>query len=125
MNIDNIYQLLDRYMEGENTQEELCILKKFFKECNNLPDDLLPYRDMFDILETPLPVPTDKELEAFCKVNKVEAICGEKDNLQKGTTKVELKPKISDEPFKFPTDKLKHIINESFVRFTLILLRIN
>ena len=95
MNIDNIYQLLDRYMEGENTQEELCILKKFFKECNNLPDDLLPYRDMFDILETPLPVPTDKELEAFCKVNKVEAICGEKDNLQKGTTKVELKPKIN------------------------------
>ena len=51
MNIDNIYQLLDRYMEGENTQEELCILKKFFKECNNLPDDLLPYRDMFDIPE--------------------------------------------------------------------------
>lgn len=95
MNIDNIHQLLDRYMEGENTQEELSILKKFFKECNNLPDDLLPYRDMFDILETPLPVPTDKELEAFCKVNNVEAICGEKDNLQKGTTKVELKPKIN------------------------------
>ena len=27
---------------------------------------------------------------------------------------VELKPKISDEPFKFPADKLKYIIEESF-----------
>lgn len=94
MDINNIYKLLDRYMEGENTQDELHELERFFLESENIPEDLLPYKEMFEVLDTPLPSPSDEELKMFCEVNDIQPVSPTTDKLPEEQKVVELKPKI-------------------------------
>lgn len=44
--------LLKRYMDGLTTNEEEKLLAHFFAN-GEIPDDLMPYRDMFDLIATP------------------------------------------------------------------------
>lgn len=94
MSIDKIHELLDRYMEGTNTQEELQELKAFFSESTSLPEELLPYHEMFEMLDTPLPEPTDEELTLFCQINDVEPAAEPENELLDAPKDIELKPKI-------------------------------
>ena len=63
--ITYIQELLDRYMEGENTQEELRELKEYFLHTDDIPHEFLPYKEMFELLEKPTVIPSVKALEAF------------------------------------------------------------
>ena len=63
--ITHIQELLDRYMDGENTQEELRELKEYFLHTDDIPHEFLPYKEMFELLEKPTVIPSVKALEAF------------------------------------------------------------
>lgn len=65
VDIQHINKLLDRYMEGENTQEELRELKVYFQQAKDIPDDLLPYKEMFEVLEKPNIIPSAEALESL------------------------------------------------------------
>lgn len=60
--MDNIRYLINKFMNGETTAEENQILARFFRKTDNLPDDLLPYRDMFAMFDAGMPDFTDEEL---------------------------------------------------------------
>lgn len=96
-NIDDIRRLLDLYMEGENSQEELSDIEQFFRETRNLPEDLEIFRSMFEVIAEPSEVPTQEELDNFCKANCVELspVSSVDDKVQKGGVSVPLKPKIA------------------------------
>ncbi|MCQ2075110.1 MAG: hypothetical protein MJY77_08025 [Bacteroidaceae bacterium] len=49
--VDRIRVCIDRYMEGFSTQEELRMLKNYFNGNREIPADLLPYREMFAIID--------------------------------------------------------------------------
>lgn len=49
--VDRIRVCIDRYMEGISTQEELRMLKNYFNGNREIPADLLPYREMFAIID--------------------------------------------------------------------------
>ena len=57
IDIQHIEKLLDRYMEGENTQDELRVLKDYFLQTKDIPENLLPYKEMFEVLEKPNIIP--------------------------------------------------------------------
>ena len=59
----NIRKLLHRYMEGESTQTEMKQLKEYFDSEQNLPVDLIPYAQMFAIIELQPALPP---LPSFC-----------------------------------------------------------
>ena len=61
----NIRELLARYMEGESTQAELKLLKEYFDSEQNLPVDLMPYAQMFAIIEEETPTPSTEALDKF------------------------------------------------------------
>ena len=63
--ITYIQELLDRYMEGENTQEELRELKEYFLHTDDIPHEFLPYKEMFELLEKPTVIPSVKALESL------------------------------------------------------------
>src|SRR5574344_1289493 len=65
IHIHHINSLLDRYMEGENTQEELRELKDYFRQTNDLPQELHHYKEMFDMLEKPAVIPSQEALESL------------------------------------------------------------
>lgn len=65
VDIRHIEKLLDRYMEGENTQEELRELKDYFRQAKDIPEGLLPYKEMFEVLEKPTVIPSVEALEAL------------------------------------------------------------
>ncbi len=56
-------RLLARYMEGETTQEEQRLLAKYLMETDPLPEELKPYRQMFDLIGERPEVPEAKALE--------------------------------------------------------------
>lgn len=61
----NIRELLARYMEGESTQAELKLLKEYFDGKQDLPVDLMPYAQMFAIIEEETPTPSTEALDKF------------------------------------------------------------
>ena len=64
---ENAYELLARYMEGDSTQEELRQLKEYFRSTPDLPADLRPYAQMFDILSERQPTPSVEALDRFAE----------------------------------------------------------
>ena len=63
----DLSRLLARYMEGETTQEEQRLLAKYLMETDPLPEELKPYRQMFDLIDERPEVPTAKALERFAE----------------------------------------------------------
>ena len=63
----NINDLLARYMEGETTQEEQRQLAEYLRETDPLPNEMKPYKQMFDLISERPEVPTAKALERFGK----------------------------------------------------------
>ncbi|MBQ5938052.1 MAG: hypothetical protein IJL50_09465 [Bacteroidaceae bacterium] len=61
----NIRELLARYMEGESTQAELKLLKEYFDGEQDLPIDLIPYAQMFAVIEEETPTPSTEALDKF------------------------------------------------------------
>ena len=61
----NIRELLHRYMEGESTQAEMKQLKEYFNGEQDLPVDLMPYAQMFAIIEEETPTPSTEALDKF------------------------------------------------------------
>ena len=61
----DLSRLLARYMEGETTQEEQRLLAKYLMETDPLPEELKPYRQMFDLIGERPEVPSAKALERF------------------------------------------------------------
>lgn len=62
---ENIHELLDRYLEGTNTQEELKALCEYFNKADNLPADLIPYAQMFALLDERPKTPSAEALDRF------------------------------------------------------------
>lgn len=69
--LDYIKKLIDRYMNGETSIREQDILAEFFSS-SDIPDELKPYRAMFDMLSEPIPQPSDEEIDAFALANNVK-----------------------------------------------------
>lgn len=44
---DNIHKLIERYFDGETSLDEEQQIARYFEECSELPDDLIPVREMF------------------------------------------------------------------------------
>ena len=65
IDIQHIEKLLDRYMEGENTQGELRELKDYFLQTKDIPESLLPYKEMFEVLEKPNIIPSVEALDSL------------------------------------------------------------
>ena len=65
VDIQHIEKLLDRYMEGENTQDELRVLKDYFLQTKDIPENLLPYKEMFEVLEKPTTIPSVEALDSL------------------------------------------------------------
>ena len=63
----NVRELLRRYMEGENTQEELRLLKDYFVSTQDLTADLVPYAQMFAIIDEKMPTPSVEALDKFAE----------------------------------------------------------
>ena len=61
----NIRELLHRYMEGESTQAEMKQLKEYFDGEQDMPVDLIPYAQMFAIIEEETPTPSTEALDKF------------------------------------------------------------
>ena len=61
----NIRELLHHYMEGESTQAEMKQLKEYFDGEQDLPTDLIPYAQMFAIIEEETPTPSTEALDKF------------------------------------------------------------
>ena len=96
MNTNDIHILLDRYMEGESSQEEQKEIERYFRETKDIPEDLEVYRSMFEVIGQEPAVPTQDELDRFCKANGVElqpAVPVDSDTCDGGVS-VPLKPKI-------------------------------
>ena len=65
---EDVHLLLDRYMDGENTQEELRLLKEYFGNTQDLPADLVPYAQMFALLNEKQQTPSVEALDRFSEV---------------------------------------------------------
>ena len=59
----DLSRLLARYMEGETTQEEQRLLAEYLRQTDPLPEELKPYRQMFDLIGERPEVPSAKALE--------------------------------------------------------------
>ncbi|MDE7166686.1 MAG: hypothetical protein K2O17_06625 [Bacteroidaceae bacterium] len=62
---ENIRELLVRYLDGVSTQEELRGLGEYFGNTANLPADLIPYAQMFALLDEKPKTPTAEALDRF------------------------------------------------------------
>ena len=69
--LDYMKRLIDRYMNGETSIEEQDILAEFFRS-PDIPEELKPYKAMFDILSEPIIEPSDEEVDAFALANSVK-----------------------------------------------------
>ncbi len=61
----HIEHLLSRYLDGESTQEELRQLRQILSRSEDLPAELLPYREMFALLDKKQTVPSAEALNRF------------------------------------------------------------
>ena len=64
---ENVRELLRRYMEGDNTQEELKQLKAYFAGSQDLPEDLKAFAQMFAIIDEEMPTPSTEALDRFAE----------------------------------------------------------
>lgn len=64
---ENIRLLLTRYLDGESTQEELRQLGEYLSHADRLPADLMPYAQMFALLDERSEVPTAAALNRFAE----------------------------------------------------------
>lgn len=64
-------RLIDRYMNGLTSPEEQRRLHRLLM-ADDLPEEYLPYREMFTLLGEPMEVPSDKELKDFAQANQLE-----------------------------------------------------
>lgn len=64
-------RLIDRYTEGLTSPEEQERLHRLLM-ADDLPEEYMPYREMFALLAEPMEVPTDEELTAFACENGLE-----------------------------------------------------
>lgn len=62
---ENVQEYLNRYMNGESTQEELKLLKDFFGSTKDLPAELAPYARMFEMLDGKPQTPSVEALNRF------------------------------------------------------------
>ena len=62
---ETIHELLRRYLEGETSQHELQLLKDYFSRTSPLPHDLLPYKQMFDLIADRPATPSVQALDRF------------------------------------------------------------
>lgn len=62
---ENVHEYLNRYMEGESTQEELRLLKEYFGNTKDLPAELRPYAQMFAVLDDKPQTPSVEALNRF------------------------------------------------------------
>ena len=62
---EKVLEYLGRYMDGESTQEELRALKEYFANTKDLPAELLPYAQMFAVLEEKPETPSVEALDRF------------------------------------------------------------
>ncbi len=60
-------RLLARYMEGETTQEEQQLIAEYLRQTDPLPNEMKPYKLMFDLIGEEPEVPTAKALERFAE----------------------------------------------------------
>ena len=58
---------INRYLEGECTQEELKALKEYFRSTPDLPADLRPYAQMFALLDEKQATPSVEALDKFAE----------------------------------------------------------
>lgn len=72
MKIDNssIRKLIKRYMDGLTTNEEEKQLADFFAN-GEIPNDLMPYRDMFDMIATPTNSPSTEDVDNYFAHNGI------------------------------------------------------
>lgn len=68
---DRIRVCIDHYMEGESTQEELRLLKSYFSGSDEIPADLLPYREMFALLDKEPVRPSADAVERLSRMGAV------------------------------------------------------
>lgn len=64
---ENVQEYLDRYMNGESTQEEQRALSEYFVSAKELPAELLPYAQMFDMLDEKQQTPSVEALNRFAE----------------------------------------------------------
>lgn len=56
---------INRYLEGESTQEELRLMREYFRSTTDLPSDLAPLARMFALLDEKQPTPSAEALDRF------------------------------------------------------------
>ncbi|MBO7099291.1 MAG: hypothetical protein J6W21_05440 [Bacteroidaceae bacterium] len=69
---ENVQEYLDRYMSGESTQEEQKALSKYFADTKDLPAELIPYAQMFDMLDEKPQTPSVEALNRFAEGQTVK-----------------------------------------------------
>lgn len=52
MELNEINRLIDKYFDGDSSREDELVLAKYFSETEELPDELLGVKAMFDSLHT-------------------------------------------------------------------------
>lgn len=70
--LENVQAYLHRYMNGESTQEEQKALREFLGNTKDLPADLLPYTQMFVLLEETPRTPSARALNRFAEGQTVK-----------------------------------------------------
>jgi hypothetical protein len=70
--LNDIKKLLERYLKGETSIEEEDRLNAFFHQLD-VPDELMPYRQMFDIATQPNITPDDLTLQTFAENNGIRS----------------------------------------------------
>ena len=71
--IHDMNVLFERYLNGETTVDEQKMIQKYLVS-EDIPEEFLPYKEMFEILSFPQEVPSDEELKAFAVENGLEMI---------------------------------------------------
>src|SRR5574344_1463922 len=69
-NNDRIRMLIKRYIDGLTTNEEEKSLADFFAN-GEIPDDLMPYRDMFDLIASPTNSPSTEDVDIYFADNGI------------------------------------------------------
>lgn len=62
--------LIKRYIDGLTTNEEEKSLADFFAN-GEIPDDLMPYRDMFDLIASPTNSPSTEDVDIYFADNGI------------------------------------------------------
>lgn len=64
---EHIRLLLDRYMDGLESQQDVSELREYFNNTTELPEEWKVYRDMFEMMERSPNIPSVKSLQHLVK----------------------------------------------------------